>query len=161
MSLFFGAYLSLAIKKVELHFIKLPKTMYLTLALIIYLGSMFALVYQPITRSASINIALRGNYINRQDMLNITQIAKDAKARNKNTLLINTGSSLNDYVYAKWVASLNLNFSKDYADLLWYNLNLADKFRRAGKSENLQVSDIYLPNNSFEIVDFNTGKVVK
>lgn len=161
LTLFYGVSVALLYKYTNDYFSKLPSIYSHTVMLIIFVSAGFLIIYQPATRTANFGLAFKENYLNSQDFNKLNRIAINAKGNNKSTVLINTGSSLNDYVYSKWVSAINLNFTQEYGDLIGYNLELADKYRRMGKSENLQSEDIILPSTRIEIIDFSNEQIVK
>ena len=161
MSLFYGIFVVSAISTVRDKLNNLPAVFSITTVFIILVGTYSLLIYRPELREVSLGLIRKGNYLSSIDFSQLTSIAVASKASNKSVILINTGSSLNDYVYSKWISAQNLDFTKSYGDQLLADLELADKFRRAGKSEELQVRDINLPNNSIQIIDFRTGSVLK
>ena len=161
MGLFYGIFVFSAINTTKKHLNYLPKVFSITVVFMILVGTYSLLIYRPDLREVSLGLIHKGNYLNSTDFSQLTSIAAASKGSNKSVILVNTGSSLNDYVYSKWISAQNLDFTKSYGNQLLADLELADKFRRNGKSEMLQVGDINLPNSSIQIIDFRTGSVLK
>jgi len=159
LAIFFCVSIVLLVHYLRLHFPAKLRFVYIYSVTMVLLSVGFILVYRPETSNLGYGLLLRANYFNNEDFSRLSTLAEAARNRNKSTVLINTGSSLNDYVYSKWISAQNLNYTKEYGDLLLSDLILADKLRRTGKSEVLTSNDIILPNNSIEVVDFRTGSV--
>ena len=162
LAIFYGPCLVEILRLSKDYYKKVNEKIYLaSFSLAITILFSFLIIFRFDYNQINFGLLVKNNYMSFQDLKTIETISRIHKDDGKALAFINTGSALNDYVYSKWSTAFNLNFTKDFGSMLDNDINLSDKYRRLQKSDILGPSDISIPNDRIELIDFKTGKIVK